>query len=268
MKTFLVLSMYLGCVFAFSSQLPADKHSSQDLGPPPTVNDILSVREKFTYEVRYGFFNLGTITIETLKDTTYLGQPAHYLFIKIKSNQGIPLVGYKERNYHAIMAHNDTTFYGMKFWTDSVHDNIFEETLYDYDYPAQKLYTFEEGEAVDTLELLTLADSGPSFFYFSRLHAGTDRKVNYPIYINHEKGNVELENYSQIENYSSEAFPDGDVKAVRTRGNADVNGPFGFSGSIDAIFMADDLRIPLEARVRVWVGNVRVRLIDYEVKNN
>ncbi|MEX2395784.1 MAG: hypothetical protein WD491_02115, partial [Balneolales bacterium] len=180
-------------------------------------------------------------------------------------NPGMLLVGYKERNYHTFMAHNDTTFYGLKFWTDKVHDDIYEETLYDYDYPAQKLFTFEEGEAVDTLELSNLADSGPSFFYFSRLHAGTDSKVNYPIYISHEKGNVELQNSSNIESYRSPAFPDDDVQVFRTRGNADVDGPFGFSGRIDALFMADELRIPLEARVRVWVGNVRVRLIDYEV---
>lgn len=266
MKISLLLATYLGCVLSFPTPVLEDKVPSQSINPPPTVTDILSVREEFTYAVHYGFFNLGTITLEILEDTNYRGEPAQYLFYKIKSNRGIPLVGYKERNYHTYMAHNDTTFYGLKFWTDSVHDNLYEETLYDYNYENQKLFTYEEGEAVDTLELLQPADSGPSFFYFARLHAGTDHKVNYPIYISHEKGNVELQNSSNIEMYSSEAFPGEDVEVFRTRGYADVDGPFGFSGHIDAIFMADDLRIPLEARVRVWVGNVRVRLIEYESK--
>lgn len=255
----------IGVIFVYSAN-PAVKYllPPENPGPPPEVSEILSVQEKFTYDVRYGFLNLGTVTIYIVSDTTYRGQPAHYVFSKIKSNPGIPLVGYKERNYHTLMAHNDTTFYGLRFWTDSVHDNLFEETVYDYDYPAQRVYTFEEGEAIDTLELLQPADSGPALFYFSRLHAGTNRHVKYPIYISHEMGYVELENSSKVESYSSRAFPNGDVDAVRTRGNADVDGPFGFRGRIDALYKANDLRIPLEARIRVWIGNVRVRLIEYE----
>lgn len=238
--------------------------------PPPDVHKLLNISEKFTYEVRYGFFNLGTVTISILSDTTYRGEPAHYLFYHVKSNP-IPLIGHKERNYHTFMAHNDTTFYGLKFWTDSVHDDMYGDQVYDFDYQKGKVYTFEEDDdhviTRDTLELNELADSGPVIFYFSRLHAGTNRKVNYPVYISHEKGNVMLQNYDEIISYSSGAFPGGDVDAYKTIGNADVDGPFGFSGRIEAIYKADELRIPLEARIKVWLGNVRVRLTDYEIEN-
>ncbi|MEX2640348.1 MAG: hypothetical protein WD266_06660 [Balneolales bacterium] len=264
MKTLLLWLVYLGCVVAFASSGPGPGLPVQTIPDAPDVDDIMGVREDFTYEVRYGFFNLGTITINIISDTTYSGQPVRYLFYKILSNRSIPFVGYKERHYHAYMAHNDTTFYELKFWTDSIHDEIYDETIYDYDYPGESVYTFEEGEAVDTLELTEPGGSGPAFFYFARLHAGSGREVDYPIYISHEKGKVELQNYDRIESYSSAAFPGDDVEAVRTRGYADLDGPFGFRGRIDAIFMADELRIPLEARVRVWIGNVVVRLVDYE----
>ena len=256
------LVLLLSLWFGLTGFTPAGETRAQ--APPPEVSDLLSVSEKFTYEVRYGFLNLGTVTISILQDTTHRGEDAQYVFYHVKSNRSIPLVGHKERNYHTFMAHNDTTFYGLKFWTDSVHDNMYEDQLYDYDYPNEKLYTFEEGEAIDTLQLNELADSGPVIFYFSRLHAGTNRKVNYPVYISHEKGNVMLQNDDEVISYSSRAFPDGDVDAYRTIGDADVDGPFGFSGRIEAIYKADELRIPLEARIRVWLGNVRVRLIEYE----
>ena len=95
--------------------------------------------------MRYGFLTLGEVTITMFEDTTHRGEHAHYVFSEIKSNPGLPLVGYKERHYHSFMGHNDTTVYSLLFWTDSIHDNLYEETVYDYDYGTEKLYTFEEG---------------------------------------------------------------------------------------------------------------------------
>jgi len=62
---------------------------------------------------------------------------------------------------------------------------------------------------------------------------------------------------------SYEAF-DEDIETYMSEGRADINGPFGFRGKFKSWFSTDDLRIPVEAHVRVIFGNVKVRLISYE----
>ena len=58
---------------------------------------------------------------------------------------------------------------------------------------------------------------------------------------------------------------DAAVETYLSEGTTDnIDGPFGFSGNFRAWFLADDLRVPLEARVKVLFGNAIVRLIEYK----
>jgi hypothetical protein len=234
--------------------------------PQPTIDQVLNVKENMIYSVHYGFLTLGTVILEPIRDTTYNGKSAFYARTIIRSNPSIPFVGRKERHYHSIFAKNDTTAYGLSFWTDSIHDNEFNDSRYEFDYSKSMVYISEFGIPTDTLALDGLGDSGPSLHYITRLYAGMNVKRNYPIYISNEKGNVEMNYTSRVETISSEAFG-GTVNAYYSDGNAAVKGPFGFSGVYKAWHSTNACRTPLEAHVRVWVGNVRVKLQTYERLN-
>lgn len=232
---------------------------------PPGIDQLTGIRESFTYEVRYGFMRLGDITVTSLRDTTLNGRNAYTFTNIIESNQSIPLVGYRENHYHSIFTHNDSIPYGLRFWVDKLHDEMDEAYRFDFDYDRGQVVSFEEQEPVDTLDLDHRADSGPVLFYLGRLFAGTDADIHYPIYIEHgERGGVDLTFSPEVHSYSSEAFPDQELETFKVSGNADFEGPFGFTGEFEGRFKADEYRIPLEARVSVWVGNVRIRLVDYE----
>ena len=112
----------------------------------PTMPDLLDITERLTYSVHYGFLNLGTVILEEIRDTTYLNQPVYYSRTIIRSNPSIPFVGRKERHFHSFFTHNDTTAYGLNFWTDSIHDNEYLDTRYifDYDKGFVFIYDFEE----------------------------------------------------------------------------------------------------------------------------
>ncbi len=263
--TTLVLLLFGWC--AGSGQVPA--HLSGVGGrtsssSPPGIQQLKEVNERFTYEVRYGFLRLGNVQVYLKGDTIYHDTEAIHVVTEMVSNRRIPLIGYKETHYHNFLAWNDTIPYGLRFWQNSLHHEMEERYVYDFDYNAGKVFSFEEGEPVDTLELDRPADSGPAVMYYSRLFAGTDRHTSYPIYIDHEKSQVRMHFTSQKESYNSPAFPDEDVKAYYMSGNAEFEGPFGFSGDFTAYFKDDILRIPLEARVSIWLGSVRVRLVEYE----
>jgi hypothetical protein len=231
-------------------------------GTQPTIEKLLSAREQLTFSVHYGFLTLGHVYITAIYDTLYNGSPAHTFTTIIKSNPSIPFVGNKERHFHSIFKHVDGQLYGLNFWTDNVDSKEFLDSRYIFDYDARSVYVFEFEEPVDTLYLDRAADSGPLLFLITRLYAGLNERVDYPIYISNEHGDVSMDFTSRIDRLNVPAF--GQVDAYFSSGNANVKGPFGFSGFYRAWHKKDDLRIPLEAHVRVWVGNVRVRLQEFE----
>lgn len=232
-------------------------------GPPPDISQVLNARENMVYSVHYGFLTLGTVILEPVRDTTYNGKPAFYSRTIIRSNPSIPFVGRKERHYHSIFAKNDTTAYGLNFWTDSIHDNEYNDSRYVYNYDEGHVIVYEFEVPTDTLALDGPGDSGPSLHHITRLYAGMDARRQYPIYISNERGDVEMTYTSRVEKVNNAAFG-GNVDAFYSEGNANVKGPFGFSGAYKAWHSTNPCRTPLEAHVRVWVGKVKVKLQSYE----
>lgn len=226
----------------------------------PDIFDLTEHRQEYIYDVHYGFMRLGSVRLTPLEDTVFHGKPAFYYRTIIESNPSIPFVGYKEMHYHSIFALNDTIPYGLKFWSDRVHRNIEREFEYIFDYEQGFVFSFQQGKPLDTLVIDRPGDSGPAFYYYSRLHAGTNRQVSYPIYIDDRVGFAEISYSSKKGRMRSTAMNNRMVDTYTATGTADFEGPFGFSGDFTAAFKTDPCRTPLEARVRVWVGSVRVHL--------
>ncbi len=233
----------------------------------PDIQQLVDANEKLTYEVRYGFLRLGNVYVYLKQDTVYRDTPAVHMVTEMISNRRIPLVGHREVHYHNFMAFNDSIPYGLRFWQNSLHNDEMERYVFDFDYESGFVYSYEKGELIDTLDLDEPSDGGPAVMYYSRLFAGTDQDRTYPIYIDNEKSEINMRFSSDRVTYNSSAFPDKTISAYLMEGYAGFDGPFGFSGDFSALFMDDELRIPLEARVSIWVGSVRVRLVEYERLN-
>lgn len=230
--------------------------------PPPELSTMFDAKESFHFEVRYGFMRLGDVYV-TARDTVMNGQKFLHGTAVIQSNSGIPIMGSRRYEYHSIMEHNDTTAFSHFFWIDNIHRDRPMDTAYDFDYEKGHVYSIRDGEIRDTLELLGPADGGPALFYVGRMHAGTDREIDYPIYIDDEKAYINIKNSLQTDNIRNDAFDNRNVDVYISNGFADINGPFGFSGRFESRYDTSELRIPVEARVSVWIGNVRVRLVEY-----
>lgn len=227
------------------------------------MQELLAVDEYFQYSVQYGFFRLGTIDVWIEKDSLYKGQRTHLLRTVIRSNPAIPFVGNEENHYSSLMVATDTLPHSMIFWTDNVDEEIYRETEYIFDRERDSVYTFEEHEPVNTIELEEPASSGHIMFYLSRLFPGADTSFRVPVYIEHEKGFLRAGGNNRVEKREYKAF-EQPIPTYKLTGYANVDGPFGFSGHFTSFFSTDDLRVPLEARVKVWIGSVTVKLINYE----
>jgi hypothetical protein len=244
-------------------ELNAQSDLSFNRDEPPDMDMLMSVHERFVYNVRYGFLNLGEVEVELLQDTTYEGKEVHYMRTIMRSNPRVPFVGTRDVHYQNFFNYNEDWLYSHKFWRDDLHDEEYERYKIRFDREKQEVHFFERGEAMDTLSLEEPASGGDIIFYFARLFAGTDETYQLPVYIDNEKGYVTAQNSTETEERSYDAFS-APILTYKSEGNADIDGPFGFRGRFRAWFATDDLRIPVEAHVRIIFGNVRIRLISYE----
>lgn len=237
-----------------------DKSKSQ-----PTMDDLFSVKETFKYEVKYGFLKLGWVEVELKSDTLYDGTLNKHLVTEIRSNSKIPLVGTELDIFHSLFFVNEdglpvTSYY----WKDNLDEEKPKEIEYFFDRDLNEVRYKEEDDTRDTLNLIDPATSGQEVFYFSRLFAGSDQNSRLPVYVTKKLGYINMKNSSEIEMRNYSPFED-EVKTYLSEGTTEnIDGPFGFSGNFRAWFLADDLRIPLEARVKVLFGNAIVRLIEYK----
>lgn len=251
----------------FMALILSDVYSQDKLnynsGVAPTMEKIIDAREVFEFEVSYGFMTLGWVDVEILPDTTFNGEHAYHFRTRIRSNNRIPLVGTRIVNYESIFQFNDQWPFSYVFWRDDIHDDDFDRVRVLFDRDEGMVHFYERGEYQESLELEEPASGGDIIFYYSRLFAGLETAYNLPVYTENEKGTVRAESSDRVEYRSYDAFDDP-IPTFMSEGTADVEGPFGFRGRFRSWFSTDDLRIPVEAHVRIIFGNVKVRLISYE----
>lgn len=231
---------------------------------PPTMEEILSVKETFRYEVTYGFFHLGEVTVEISGDTLYEGREHLVLKTKINAKPAIPFVDNEKDHFTSFFFLNEDGLpVESLYWKDNLDESKPREIVYTFDREKGIVHYIEEDNSRDTLALEEPATSGHVIFYFSRLFAGTDQDFKLPVYVTKKAGYIFAENSVKTEERKYAAF-DEPIQAYIMHGSTqDIEGPFGFSGNFRAWFLADDLRVPLEARVKVFLGNVKIKIIEY-----
>ena len=262
-RLFKISAVFALIAFQLTTAAAFGQEFTYERDEPPTTDMLMNVKETFEYEVRYGFFTLGWVDVEILPDSTLDGRKVHHMRTRIRSNSKIPFVGKDIVNYESLFSHNDKWFYAHEFWRDDIHDENYDRLRVNFDRSEELVYFFEEGEPTDTLALKEPASGGDIVFYYSRMFAGIEEPYELPVYIEGEQSTLTASSSSKTEMRSYEAFDDK-VETYFSEGTTDADGPFGFSGKFKSWFMTDDLRIPLEAHVKVIFGNVKVRLIDYE----
>ncbi len=252
-------------ILLFSLLLSISALAQTNTTDQPTLEDIFAVKETFIYEVQYGFFKLGWVEVSLLPDTMYDGKMHKHLFTKIESNPKIPFMSKEIDHFHSLFYENEdglpvTSYY----WRDNVDENKYKDIIYSFDRENGVVTYLEEDNTRDTLQLEEPATAGHIIFYFSRLFAGGEIENRMPVYVTKKKGAIQFKNPSKVEKRKYEAF-DKPINAYLTTGSTEnIEGPFGFSGEFRAWFLDDDLRVPLEARVKVLIGNAIVKLIEYK----
>lgn len=135
-----------------------------------------------------------------------------------------------------------------------------------FDYDHMKVLV-EEGvpgneELTDTLEIDNYFQDGLSLFYFARGFIGTDENRTIPTLVNKDVVSTDFVFNGERTSRKSKVV-DYPVEVIELTGSANFSGIFGMTGAFRGWFTNDYAAIPIEAKLRVLIGNVTIELIEW-----
>ncbi|MDZ7715654.1 MAG: DUF3108 domain-containing protein [Balneolaceae bacterium] len=253
--------MFLLLFSALAAEVNAQETKEQLYPDPPSVDSVLTWEETFKYEVRYSFFRLGNVKVQIYRDTVQ-NTSGWLMKTIITSNSSIPFVGKEINHYNSFFVMEDSMPKELFYWRDNIDEEEYKDMTYAFSWEDKKVYAKLKDEPADTLDLEEGGGSGQLVFLMGRTFAGTRDSLDMPIYIEYEKGYLNIHGTTEIDRRKYDAF-EGKVETFYSKGSTDIEGPFGFKGRFESWYLTDGLRVPLEAYVKVWLGNVKIKLTEY-----
>jgi hypothetical protein len=228
-------------------------------------DSVFQIGEDLIYNVSYAFIDIGQVRIKVLDKITEQNKSYYKAIVYIDSYKGVPFV-----DLHAIYESSiKPSIYSMWFRSRTKMDSQWKYVLYTYDYQNHNL-CFEHGiwgkqkiEKRDTVQVDTVYQDGLSLFYFARANLMSQCKVNIPTVVSEEKVNtfISFSTERSGEKIDSVQYP---IDVVHFRGKADFVGIFGLTGDFEGWFSNDAARVPILAKMKVLIGNVRIELRQWK----
>lgn len=236
-------------------------HASQ-FSPPAAGDTIFFVGEELTYNVSYIGFDIGRVKIKLLSRD---GDSSYSAIAYMDSYKGVPLV-----DLHSVFESRfSKSVFSYDFQARDKDDDHWKLFKYRFDYP-KKLVIVEEGiwqsnstDRRDTIRLDTLYQDGLSLFFFARKHVHINEQVRVPVFVSEKKGVAEI-NFTHIRKKESIDAVDYPVDVIYFNGKAGFIGVFGLTGGFEGWFSNDGARVPILAKMKVIIGNIRIELIEWK----
>lgn len=249
-----IVAVILAFSFIFSTQ---NSHSK---------SMMMSEGEELFYEVSYLGIKLGSIKMITNKMVDFKGKKVYKIKAFMDSYKGIPFV-----DLHATFESwvDPSVTYSHKFVGGVKHDIgwVTEEANFEYEknlisfnqYMGNKNFKYEEKKTNKKW------CDGASIFYFAREFVFSNRNFLVPTQMSFDTCSTQLNFIGKKENVEISAvnYP---VKTVFFNGQANWTGIYGLSGKFEGWFSDDQARIPIKAKLKVYVGSVTIELKSWKRK--
>jgi hypothetical protein len=244
-RTLVVIGVALITTFSSSAQDPS----------------FLFPGEELTYRVSYLNITLGTIRTVTEQTTTLNGQKAYKVKVFIDSHPNIPFVSLHSV-YESWM--DATATYSMQFVANTEVDNKqWEVDKYLFDYSNKKLLMekYRDSKIVKSrwFDIKKRYNDGSSLLFAARSLLLSKKSLRMPTVIMEDTVNTVVNFNGKQEPVSIDAvqYP---IKSVYLNGEANWTGIYGLSGRFEGWFSDDEARIPVKAKMKVYVGSVTIEL--------
>lgn len=226
---------------------------------------IMKQGEDLEYEVSFYNIKLGKIRVVTEESVDYKGIKVFKTKSYMESYPGIPFVDLQ-------------TIYTS--WIDPTvsFSHLFEGNLkmeegkwafqrIEFDYANNQIINtkWEDKVQIDKSNTKNTqkVNDGGSLLFLARQYTNMKRTVKIPTLIDTKIGTTHINFHGKRENISIPAikYP---VKSIFIDGKAEWEGIYGLSGKFEGWFSDDDARVPIKAKMNVYVGSVVIELIKWK----
>jgi len=250
---YLIISIFA----AFCAILPLQELNAQSFIPDG---------EELTYEVSFMGIKLGSIKMVYEGQMDYNGGDVSKFKAYIQSYDGIPFVDL----YVIFESWLDPSLkFSNKFASTTKESGswIYEQILFDYPNKNLEIKEWKDKELVKTTNINTARkwSDGMGLFYIARKLVHSGKNVSIPTVINRDTVHTSIYFVGDKEKVDIDAvsYP---VRTVYFHGNANWTGVYGMTGKFEGWFSDDDARVPIKAKMKVYVGSVEIELKHWKRK--
>ena len=233
----------------------------------PSGNDsVFQVGEELTYNVSYAFIDIGQVRIKVMDRIQKDGKTLYKAMAYIDSYKGVPFVDLHSTYESLVSESLYSKWFRARMKED---DSRWRSFTYDFDYPSDRVL-IEVGEEKtqvvdrrDTLSINSLYQDGLSLFYFARGAVSFPHVTTAPVVVSEKKATtyLDVKNGHKGEKIDAVKYP---VDVTYFEGRGDFVGIFGLTGEFEGWFSSDAAHVPILAKMKVIIGNVRLELMKWK----
>lgn len=235
------------------------------VGNAQNISPVLQPGEELEYEVSFLGVTLGYIKMTTEQQTDASGQSVLVCKSYIDSRPGIPFL-----ELHSVFSSlmDKSSMFSHQFTANTKEsDDSWTFDKYVFDYDAGKFTTekFKRKQLVERKEFISKKkwNDGCSLFYAARQLLFAKRNVRIPTVMMADTVATTIAFSGKEENVEIDAikYP---VKTIYFNGEATWTGIYGVTGKFEGWFSNDYARVPILAKMKLYVGNANIELVRWK----
>ncbi|MBN9400538.1 MAG: DUF3108 domain-containing protein ['Candidatus Kapabacteria' thiocyanatum] len=229
-----------------------------------SAQSFLYPGEELTFRVSYLNITLGTVKSVVEPYTTLDGRRVAKVKVYINSHPNIPFV-----SLHSIYESwvDTTVTFSYKFNANTQVDDKWEFDQYLFDY-TNKLLTMEKYRdkqkvSSKTAEIKKRFNDGSSLLFAARSMLYSKKSYRMPTVIMEDTVStvINFQGKQEAVDIDAASYP---VRTVYFNGDANWTGIYGLTGRFEGWFSDDEARIPIKAKMKVYVGSVTIELQSWK----
>ena len=233
--------------------------------PTHAAGPVMQPGEELEYEVSFWGIKLGTIKIVTLDNVSMNSKEVFHVVCNIDAYTGIPFIEIHAKFEGWI---DPTVSYSHKFAGNSKFmSDQWDFQKITYDYANSKIlnekYSGKNRLYYDSIKTIKKWNDGCSLFFFARQFTKLGKNIIVPTIMNRDTTSTNL-NFTGKTTATEIDAVNYPVKTVHFTGKANWEGVYGLSGEFEGWFSDDDARVPIRAKMNVYVGSINVELVKWK----
>lgn len=223
--------------------------------------------EDLKYEVSFYGIKLGTIRVITIGEENISGKKVYKTISYMDTYKGIPFVDL--HNVYESWLDPSITF-SHKFFGTMKSSNSNETQLLLFDYINGNILNEKKKNKElifrENIPITQKYNDGLSLFFLARKFLNSNKSFKIPTIIDKDTTYTIINFLGKKEKIEISAvkYP---IKTVALEGKAEWKGVYGLNGKFQGWFSDDDARIPILAKMNVYVGDVRIELVEWKRTN-